>query len=180
MPLLGCKRWRRWRRSSNPSSPKRWRRAVRPLTSAAVPDVPSNFACSAPGPCGPAAKGGARTHEDIARLRSADEPPQLAELIQGGFHPLDCRGIGLRTAAPAQRIADLIERSFPAHHPVEHMRPDLAYGLRRLAISLPMKDLGFCPRHPGKIGAIGRKDPRRRSTVAGPRGRRDTNDGDTS
>ena len=57
------------------------------------------------------------------------------------------------------RIADLIERSFPAHHPVEHMRPDLAYGLRRLAISLPMKDLGFSLRHPGKIGAIGRKDP---------------------
>ena len=92
-------------------------------------------------------------------MRSADEPPQLAELIQGGFHPLDCRGICLRTAAPAQRIADLIEWSFPAHHPVEHMRPDLAYGLRRLAISLPMKDLSFCPRHPGKIGAIGRKDP---------------------
>src|SRR6185295_18856450 len=129
MRLLGWKRWRRWRRSSNPSSPKRRRRAVKPPISAAVPDVRSGFSLApAAGLCGPVVKGATASGHGTAR--SAHEPPQLAELIQGGFHPLDCRGIGLRTAAPAQRVADLIERTFPAHHPVEYMRSDLAHGLR--------------------------------------------------
>ncbi len=75
-----------------------------------------------------------------------------AQLIQSRFHPFDGSRIGLRPAAPAQCLADLLQRNFPAHRPFQYVRSDLADGLRSLPVSLPMKELVFRLRHP-RIGA---------------------------
>lgn len=71
------------------------------------------------------------------------DSPELAQFIQGGFHALERGRIGLRAAAPAQRLSDLIERNFSAHRPFQDVRSDFARGLRRFAVTLPVKQLLF-------------------------------------
>src|SRR5262249_51190445 len=85
-------------------------------------------------------------------------PPQLAQRIQSRFHPFDSSGVGLRPTAPAQCVAHLLERNLPAHRPFQYVRSDLADGLRRLPISLPMKELVFRLRHPRISAEVDCKD----------------------
>jgi len=61
--------------------------------------------------------------------------PELAQRIERGPHPLDRGGIGLRAAAPAQGVADLLERDIAANHRNQDARADLAdrSGLCRLS-----------------------------------------------
>ena len=54
----------------------------------------------------------------------------------------------MRSTAPAQCLADLLERNFPAHRPFQYVGSDLADGLRGLPVSLPMEELAFRLRHP--------------------------------
>ena len=51
-----------------------------------------------------------------------------------------------------RRKQPLVERHFPAHRPFQNARSDLADGLHRLAIALPVKQLVFRLRH-ARIGA---------------------------
>src|SRR5262249_60545273 len=74
---------------------------------------------------------------------SAPNAPQLAQLIQSRFHPFDSSGIGLRPTVPAQCLADLLERNLAAHRPFQHVRSDLADGLRGLPVPLPVGELAF-------------------------------------
>src|SRR5262245_54606755 len=90
----------------------------------------------------------------VAETFSASDTPQLAQFIQRGFHPLDRGRVGLRTAAPTQAIADLLEHDFAAHRPIQHVRSDLAGGLRRLAVSLPMEELLFALCHSREAAEI--------------------------
>src|SRR5262245_48962468 len=85
-------------------------------------------------------------------------PPQLAQLIQSRFHPFDSSGVGLRPTAPAQCLADLLERNLPAHRPFQYVRSDLADGLHGLPVSLPMKELVFRLRHPRISAGVDCKD----------------------
>src|SRR5262245_66501967 len=89
---------------------------------------------------------------------STPNPPQLAQLIQSRFHPFDSSRIGLRPTVPAQCLADLLERNFAAHRPFQHVRSDLADGLRGLPVSLPMEELVFRLRHPRITADVDRKD----------------------
>jgi hypothetical protein len=79
---------------------------------------------------------------------SVPNAPQLAQLVQSRFHPFDGGRVTLRPTAPAQCLADLLERNFPAHRPCQYVGSDLADGLRGLPISLPMEELAFRLRHP--------------------------------
>ena len=90
---------------------------------------------------------------------SVPNPPQLAQLIQSRFHPFDGGRIRLRSTAPAQSLADVLERNFPAHRPFQYVGSDLADGLRRLPISLPMEELVFRLRHAGEGAEVGPEDP---------------------
>src|SRR5262245_40519011 len=83
----------------------------------------------------------------VAETFSASDTPQIAQLIQRRFHPLDRGRVGLRAAAPAQAIADLLEHDFAADRPIQHVRSDLAGGLRGLPVSLPMEELLFALCH---------------------------------
>src|SRR5262249_61655653 len=85
-------------------------------------------------------------------------PPQLAQLVQSRFHPFDRSGVGLRPTAPAQCLPDLLERNLPAHRPFQHVRSDLADGLRGLPVSLSMKELVFRLRHPRISAGVDCKD----------------------
>src|SRR5262245_37465410 len=89
---------------------------------------------------------------------SSPNAPQLAQLIQSRFHAFDSSRIGLRPTVPAQCLADLLERNFPAHRPFQHVRSDVADGLRGLPVSLPMKELTFRLRHPGISAEVDCKD----------------------
>src|SRR5262245_21188623 len=92
-------------------------------------------------------------------LPCAADSPQPAQLLQRDLRPFGRRGVSLRPAAPAQRVPDLLERGFPAHRPIEHVRADLADGLHRFPISLPMEELVFRLRHAGEGAEIGAEDP---------------------
>src|SRR5262245_3857585 len=69
---------------------------------------------------------------------SSPNAPQLAQLIQSRLHAFDSSRIGLRPTVPAQCLPDLLEPNFAAHRPFQHVRSDLADGLRGLPVSLPM------------------------------------------
>src|SRR5262245_49312972 len=84
---------------------------------------------------------------------SSPNAPQLAQLIQSRFHAFDSSRIGLRPTVPAQCLADLLKRNFPAH-----VRSDFADGLRGLPVSLPMKELTFRLRHPEISAEVDCKD----------------------
>src|SRR6266852_9986125 len=88
---------------------------------------------------------------------SAPNPPQLAGLLQRCLHPFDRGRIGLRAAAPAQGVANLIERNFPAHRPIQNVRSDLADSLRRFPVSLPMEELNLRLRHSREVPEVGCK-----------------------
>src|SRR5215472_12578586 len=90
---------------------------------------------------------------------SSPNAPQLAQLIQSRFHPFDSSRVGLRPTVPAQCLADLLERNFPAYRPFQHVRSDLADGLRGLPVSLSMKELVFRLRHPRIRANVDCKDP---------------------
>src|SRR5215831_17711965 len=89
---------------------------------------------------------------------SSPNAPQLAQLIQSRFHPFDSSRVGLRPTVPAQCLADLLERNFAAHRPFQHVRSDLADGLRGLPVSLPVEELAFRLRHPGISADVDCKD----------------------
>ena len=95
----------------------------------------------------------------MEREVSSPNPPQLAQLVQRRFQAFDCGGVGLRATAPAQCLADLLERNLPAHRPFHYVRPDLADGLHGLPISLPMEELAFRLRHPRIRAGVDCKDP---------------------
>src|SRR5262249_41808938 len=94
----------------------------------------------------------------MERGLSAPNPPQLAQLIQRRFQAFDSSGVRLRATAPAQCLADLLQRNFPAHRPFQYVRSDLADGLRSLPVSLPMEELVFRLRHPRISAEVDGKD----------------------
>src|SRR5262249_35623470 len=79
-------------------------------------------------------------------------------LIQGGFHALERGRIRLRAAAPTQSLTDLVECYFPAHRPFQNIRSDLAGGLRRFAVALPMEQLVLRLRHARIAADVDGKD----------------------
>src|SRR5262249_27685356 len=85
-------------------------------------------------------------------------PPQLAQLIQRRFQAFDRSGVSLRATAPAQCLADLLQRNFPAHRPFQYVRSDLADSLRSLPVSLPMEELVFRLCHPRISAKVDGKD----------------------
>src|SRR5258708_26866053 len=68
--------------------------------------------------------------------------------MQRRLNPFDGGRISLRSTAPTECLAELLERNFPAHRPFQYVGSDLADGLRRLPVSLPMEELAFRLRHP--------------------------------
>src|SRR5207302_7903902 len=67
--------------------------------------------------------------------RSADAP-EPAQAIEGDFHALGGRGVGIHAVAPAQGVSHLLERDFAADRAVEHVGADLADRRHRFAEAL--------------------------------------------
>src|SRR5271166_2239454 len=92
------------------------------------------------------------------RAPPSSNSPEPAQRIERILHALGGGGIGLRAASPAERIAHLLERDFPAHRRFQNVGADLADGFDGLTVALAMEELVLTPRHAGEAAEIGGED----------------------